>query len=52
MPSAGAGSTGGLSKNDNFGTSSDRINQYQSKLSSMREKFQSRKTGAGPGITP
>lgn len=32
-------------------TSADRVNQYQSKLSSMREKFQQRKTLGGPTPT-
>jgi len=31
-------------------SSTDRINSYQSKLSSMREKFQQRKTLAGPEV--
>ena len=40
------GGTGGIQKNDEgqLGSSTDRISQYQNKLSSMREKFQQRKS--------
>ena len=45
---AAVGSTGGLQKQD-LNSSSDRINQYQNKLSSMREKFQARKSAVDGG---
>jgi len=47
------GGTGGIQKNttDQNGSATDRINQYQNKLSSMREKFQQHKAQSSTNTT-